>query len=1038
MQKLLIMLPVLLALSACGAGTNGNPVPGSPDNPGDPVGDTDGDGLSDAEERRLGTNPELADTDGDGLDDGREVRELGFNPEANPLRYNPLVADRPLLGIELVGDPVIGMNYQRTDSSSSSLSNSLGGSSATTVTNSGTISTSIATEVSVSGSIAGPSVSASVSAELTASYTYEQSVENQRTWEQARELSKEESVTQSSGFLRTGVRLTNQGELAFTIRQLVLAASHSGAGASFEPLGNLRPDGDLGELSLEPGQTTAVLTFEKNDLDVDTTLKALLTASNSLTLAPVHELVDRDGTSFAYDAAEARSRTAEIIIDYGAKQPGERYQVATNTDPERPGGTLARMLGEILGIPVVHDDSGLQAVRDITPPGGSDARWVISRTRNTGISSETTVFDPKKAAYDMSTVEALAGDVFLVLYLEDADGDGIGIREEALYGTDPENADTDGDGRSDYEEIRNPCLVQAVHVTDPDRYPANVYSNPLLADADGDNLDDAAECTKGTDPNVADSDGDGIPDDRDASISGADPIIIMNLELRMSGPMTVGVGGLVVVPDGRYPQRIVIDWGDGSQADEIVSAPGASNNRRLDPPITHRYQADGDYQVQVTVTDSEGMSKTQSASLTLYQPRRLEQSFSYELGWRSDKHWRRVADIDGDGDADLIGISDSGAFVALAEGGVFQTPTTWSTEVGFATGSDPQRHPRRLADLDGDGDLDLLIYGADQLYYARNEGDRFAAPSAWIAEFTSAQGYGADYHRLIADLNGDNLPEPLAVGDSAVISTLNNALTISDTIVDGSAAFMASAGWRPSGNPVLATDLDGDRCADLVGIDARGAHLTPGLCNGRFDPYRLVTDAPTPGLGDRAYPRRLADLDGDQRPDLVLFGADGVTVARYDSENGTFGDFIPWIDRFGFNRGWRDDIGLWDEECTAATVKATLHYGVHPRYLADVDGDGLRDVVGFGDAGVYVAYNRRDPDQAGRRLFTGFALHSDAFPVADFTGPRLYSTSSADLCRRYYMPRQVGDVNGDGRADFIGFARDGVVYQLASRLGSFE
>jgi serine/threonine protein kinase len=35
--------------------------------------DTDGDGLSDAEERRLGTDPALRDTDGDGLPDGEEV-----------------------------------------------------------------------------------------------------------------------------------------------------------------------------------------------------------------------------------------------------------------------------------------------------------------------------------------------------------------------------------------------------------------------------------------------------------------------------------------------------------------------------------------------------------------------------------------------------------------------------------------------------------------------------------------------------------------------------------------------------------------------------------------------------------------------------------------------------------------------------------------------------------------------------------------------------------------------------------------------------
>ncbi|NBQ65882.1 MAG: hypothetical protein EBT95_10250, partial [Verrucomicrobia bacterium] len=43
--------------------------------------DTDGDGLTDAQETALGTDPSLADTDGDGLSDSREVA-LGTNPKS--------------------------------------------------------------------------------------------------------------------------------------------------------------------------------------------------------------------------------------------------------------------------------------------------------------------------------------------------------------------------------------------------------------------------------------------------------------------------------------------------------------------------------------------------------------------------------------------------------------------------------------------------------------------------------------------------------------------------------------------------------------------------------------------------------------------------------------------------------------------------------------------------------------------------------------------------------------------------------------------
>src|SRR5262249_25893953 len=42
--------------------------------------DSDNDGLCDAFERIIGTNPMVADTDGDGLNDGIEVLQIGTNP----------------------------------------------------------------------------------------------------------------------------------------------------------------------------------------------------------------------------------------------------------------------------------------------------------------------------------------------------------------------------------------------------------------------------------------------------------------------------------------------------------------------------------------------------------------------------------------------------------------------------------------------------------------------------------------------------------------------------------------------------------------------------------------------------------------------------------------------------------------------------------------------------------------------------------------------------------------------------------------------
>ena len=65
-------------------GSNNGPGPGNNDNNGAsnnvvPQTDTDGDGLADANETTLGTDPNNPDSDGDGLSDGEEV-SAGSNP----------------------------------------------------------------------------------------------------------------------------------------------------------------------------------------------------------------------------------------------------------------------------------------------------------------------------------------------------------------------------------------------------------------------------------------------------------------------------------------------------------------------------------------------------------------------------------------------------------------------------------------------------------------------------------------------------------------------------------------------------------------------------------------------------------------------------------------------------------------------------------------------------------------------------------------------------------------------------------------------
>lgn len=65
---------------------------------------------------------------------------------------------------------------------------------------------------------------------------------------------------------------------------------------------------------------------------------------------------------------------------------------------------------------------------------------------------------------------------------EDLDGDGIPNEEERTLGTDPQRVDTDFDGLSDFQEIRQ------------------YLTSPILVDSDGDGAWDGEEVRAGTDP----------------------------------------------------------------------------------------------------------------------------------------------------------------------------------------------------------------------------------------------------------------------------------------------------------------------------------------------------------------------------------------------------------------------------------------------------------------------------------------------------------------------------------------------------------
>ena len=243
-----------------------------------------------------------------------------------------------------------------------------------------------------------------------------------------------------------------------------------------------------------------------------------------------------------------------------------------------------------------------------------------------------------------------------------------------------------------------------------------------------------------------------------------------------------------------------------------------------------------------------------------------------------------LGDLDGDGDLDLVvGNSIDLAARTGAELVFFRnegTPTAPDLRLETRTLADLDGHfsaAPALGDLDGDGDLDLVVGGFDgTLRVFLNDG-----AAAFTPADAAALGLGADLGQnsspALGDLDGDGDPD-LVVGESA--GTLNffrndgTASAPAFTLVDERFAGL-DAGMRSA--PALA-DLDGDGDPDLlVGTDA-GAWLRLTNDAGTFAPAGAPGGLP-PGLA--ALAPTAGDLDGDGDLDLLAgVRAGGVLLLR--------------------------------------------------------------------------------------------------------------------------------------------------------------
>jgi hypothetical protein len=308
-----------------------------------------------------------------------------------------------------------------------------------------------------------------------------------------------------------------------------------------------------------------------------------------------------------------------------------------------------------------------------------------------------------------------------------------------------------------------------------------------------------------------------------------------------------------------------------------------------------------------------------------------------------------LADINGDGLADLVGFGNAGVYTALSAAGGKFGEMRLAME-GFAAGaggwtSDNLFH-RELADLNGDGKADIVGFGNAGVYAALATGDGKFGPMYFaLGNFgPNAGGWSDDdtYPRMLADINGDGRADIVGFGNAGVYASLATGDGKFGDMYFALEAFGAQAGGWTSDNLFHRelADINGDGLADLVGFGQAGVYAALATGQGKFGAMYFALEAFGAGsagwTSNDAYPRTLADINGDGLADLLGFGNAGVYTALATG-GGKFGDMFLAMDAFA------PEAGGWTSD------------NVFHRGLADVNGDGWADIVGFGNDGVHLA-----------------------------------------------------------------------------------
>jgi len=335
-------------------------------------------------------------------------------------------------------------------------------------------------------------------------------------------------------------------------------------------------------------------------------------------------------------------------------------------------------------------------------------------------------------------------------------------------------------------------------------------------------------------------------------------------------------------------------------------------------------------------------------------------------GWSTNSEGLLAADIESDGDVDLIFFDSSFVWVQLNSGtGTFAPPVASSVgDVDVA-----------LGDFNGDGNLDVTSVDASggNVSVALGDGSGSFTPGA-AYRVIDTQGL----YVTTGDFNGDGLVDIAAGDDNDVVVLLRGR---------GDGRFVLSAKHLSGGYDLLAVDVNGDALPDLLGHS-----LVPGELSVSYASRQGLVAPIVQTFASLNDFIELADVNGDGRVDVV--------------GSGFFSSGLEVL----LNRG--------KGKTSRAVVSPTTHQA-RALALGDISGDGRVDaVVGSVPVGGVPNLEILLGDGAGR--FTHTADLNNGSAAAIF-GEAL----------------ALADMNMDGKLDIVSNTFTGISVLLGNGDGTF-